>query len=63
VGKGGEGGDLRALDGGEEGVEPTRGLGAIGGRVDRSKRLLEPPRPGDDRLALEELEEPAPVAL
>ena len=57
VGEGAEGWDLRAVDGGEEGVEAALGFVAAGGAVDAAKRFLQAPCLGDQWLVREQFAE------
>jgi hypothetical protein len=63
VGEGGEGGELCALGGGEEAIEPALGLVPVGRAVDLAESLLESPGLGDRGLALEQCDQPPPLAL
>jgi hypothetical protein len=51
------------VDGGEEPVEALLGICSTAGSVDRSERLLQPPRLGEQRVAVEEHTELTTLAL
>src|SRR3954452_5550443 len=58
-----EGGQAGAVDRGEEELEASLGGAAILGAVDVAECLLQAPRLGDDRVALEQLAEASALAL